>query len=62
MKYYLVIKKEQSNSICNNVGEPRDHHTKWTKSDKGQISPISGVQKNDTKNLLTKQKQIYTHT
>ena len=55
MKYYSVIKKEQSNSICNNVDEPRDHHTKWTESDKeGQISPISGVQKNDTKELTYK--------
>ena len=61
MKYYSVINKEWSNSICNNMDEPRDHHTKWTKSDKeGQKSLISGVQKKDTKEL-TKQKQIYTH-
>ena len=50
MKYYSVINKEWSNSICNNMDEPRDHHTKWTKSDKeGQTSLISGVQKSDTK-------------
>ena len=55
MKYYSVIKKEWSNAIYNNMDEPRDHHTKWTKSDRErQASLISGVQKNDTKELTYK--------
>ena len=37
------------------MDEPRDHHTKWTKSDRErQTSLISGVQKNDTKELTYK--------
>ena len=28
MGYYSVIKKEQKNTICKNLDEPRDYHTK----------------------------------
>ena len=26
-------KKEWNNAICSNLGEPRDYHTKWSKSE-----------------------------
>ena len=35
----LSHKKEWNNTICNNMDEPRDYHTKWSKPDrKGQMS------------------------
>ena len=35
----LSHKKEWNNVICSNMVEPRDYHTKWSKSDReGQIS------------------------
>ena len=34
----LGHKKEQNNVICNNMDGPRDGHTEWSKSDRGQIS------------------------
>ena len=32
-QYYLAI-KNQNIAICNNMGGPRDYHTKWSKSDR----------------------------
>ena len=34
MEYYSAIKKEWHNAICSYMGGPRDHHTKWSKSDR----------------------------
>ena len=30
----LSHKKEWNNAICSNMDEPRDYHTKWSKSDR----------------------------
>ena len=32
--------KEWNNAICNNMGRPRDCHTEWSKSDRGETSMI----------------------
>ena len=32
----LSNEKEQNNTNCNNIGGPRDYHTKWSKSDRGR--------------------------
>ena len=34
MEYYSAIKREQSNAILSNTNEPRDYHTKRSKSDR----------------------------
>ena len=34
MEYYSVMKREQSSAILSNMNEPRDYHTKWSKSDR----------------------------
>ena len=35
MEYYSVIKKKEQNSaIYNDIGEPRDCHTEWSKSER----------------------------
>ena len=39
MEYYSAIKKEWNNSICSNMVEPRDHHTKWSKSERERQIP-----------------------
>ena len=55
----LSNKKEWSNAIWSNMDGPRNYHTNWSKSDKGEyymISLISGLWKNDTMKLFTKQK------
>ena len=31
MEYYSAIKKEWNNTICSNIDEPRDYHTKWSR-------------------------------
>ena len=37
MEYYLAIKKEWNNAICNNMDGPRDDDIKWSQK-KRQIS------------------------
>ena len=37
MEYSSVKKKERNNVICNSVDEPRDYHTKRSKSEKDNI-------------------------
>ena len=37
----LSHKKEWNNAICNNMDEPRDHHTKCTQSEKDKYHKIS---------------------
>ena len=44
MEYYSAIKKEWNNVICSNMDEPRDYHTKWSKSDKDKYHMISHMQ------------------
>ena len=39
MEYYWTIKKEWNNAICSNMDGPRDHHTKWSKSDRERQLP-----------------------
>ena len=43
---------------------PRDYHTKWSKSDRGRqvsydIAYMQNLKKNDTNELITKQKQTH---
>ena len=33
----LGHKKEQTNAICSNMDATRNYHTKWNKSERGQI-------------------------
>ena len=33
VEYYSAI-KEWNNAICSNMGEHKDYHTKWTKSNR----------------------------
>ena len=35
----LSHKKEWNNAICSNMDEPRDYHTKWSKSDRKRQMP-----------------------
>ena len=41
----LSHKKEQSNAICNNMGKPRDSHTKWGKSEREGQMPYDNTYK-----------------
>ena len=34
MEYYSVIKKNEMMPCCSNMDEPRNYHTKWTKSER----------------------------
>ena len=36
MEYYSAIKQNDS-AICGNMDGPRDYHTQWSKSERGQI-------------------------
>ena len=55
-------KKEWNDAICKNMNGPRDDQTKWSKSDKDKYD-IAYTQnlkkKNDTNELIYKQKQIH---
>ena len=57
----LSHKKEWNNTICSNTDGPRNHHTKWSKSDrdKHHISLIMESKKIIQLNLFTKQKQTH---
>ena len=35
----LSLKKEWNDTICSNMDEPRDYHTKWSKSDRERQIP-----------------------
>ena len=55
----LSHKKEWNNAICSNMDEPRDDHTKWSKSDKERqvsydITYLWNLKKNDTNELIYK--------
>ena len=56
MEYYLAIKKEWNNTICNNMDGHRDYHTRWNKPDReGHMSLICGIKKKMIQmNLFTK--------
>ena len=41
MEYYAPIKQEWNNTICNNMGEPRDYPTKWSKSVRDKYHMVS---------------------
>ena len=61
MEYYLAIKKERNDTICGNMDEPRDYHTKGSQIEKDLICKISYdtsyVESKMTQmNLFTKQK------
>ena len=44
MNEIIMNNNEWNNVICGNMEEPRDYHTKWSKSDKlHMISLISGI-------------------
>ena len=36
---YSAIKKEWNNAICSYMDGPRDHHTKWSKSERKRQIP-----------------------
>ena len=61
----LSHEKEWNNTICSNVDEARDRHTKWSKSDRGrQISYDSTYMQNlkyDTYELIYKAEQTHIH-
>ena len=52
----LSHKKEWNNAICSNIDEPRDYHTKWSKSKTNIIWYHLYVEflKNDTNELIYK--------
>ena len=57
--YYGILlshKKEWNNSICSNMVEPRDHHTKWSKSERERQIPYDITYtwnlKHDTNELI----------
>ena len=57
MECYSAMKKEWNNSICSNMSGHRDHHTKWTMSDKDKyhtISLLCEILKSDTNELIYK--------
>ena len=57
----LSNKKEWNNVICSNMGELREYHTKWSKSER-QISYDITVESNKKMvqmNLFTKQEQTH---
>ena len=60
----LSHKKEWNNTICNNIDEPRDYHTKWSKSEKERQIPYDIAYmwnlKYDT-NVLTYKTQTHRH-
>ena len=64
MENYSAIKKEWNNTICNNIDEPRDYHTKWNKSEKERQIPYDIAYiwnlKYDT-NVLTYETQTHRH-
>ena len=49
-------KKEWNNAICNNMGGPRDYHTKWSKSERQPLYDIIYMWdlKYDTNELIYK--------
>ena len=55
MEYYAGI-KEQNSDICSNLDEPRDYHTKWSKSKINIVWYHLFVEskKNDTNELIYK--------
>ena len=58
----LSHKKEWNNAICSNMDGPRDHHTKWSKSNRERqisydITYMWNIKKMTQMNLFTKQKQ-----
>ena len=62
----LSHKKEQNNTICSNMDEPRDGHTEWSKSDKDRqisydITYIYNLKEMVQMNLFTKQKLGHRH-
>ena len=62
MEYYSDILKKWNNAICSNINGPRDHPTKWNKSDKAKyqmMSTICEVLKKKDTNEFTKQKQSH---
>ena len=54
----ISYKKECNNTICNNMDEPRDYHTKWSKSERERQIPYDITYmwnlKYDTKELIYK--------
>ena len=50
----LGHKKEWNNTICNNMDGHWGYHTRWSKPDRGHISLICGIKKNDTNELIYK--------
>ena len=48
-------KKEWNDALCNSMDEPRDYHTKWSKSDRERQYHISDIiWQNDTNKLICK--------
>ena len=43
MRNCFSHKKERRNAVCNSMDEPRDHHTKWSKPEKGKFHITSRI-------------------
>ena len=54
----LSHKKEWNNAICSNMDGPRDHHTKWSQTEKNKYPDITHtwnlILKNDANELTYK--------
>ena len=58
----LSHKKEWNNAICSNTDAIRDHHTKWSKSEREKQIPTWNL-KHDTDEPFTKERQAHrTHS
>ena len=66
MEYFSAIKKDWNNAIHSNMDGPRDHHTKWSKSERERqisydITYMWNLKKVIQVNVFTKQKWIHRH-
>ena len=64
MEYYSAVKKEWNNITCNNMDEPGDYNTKWSKPDKDKyhiILLICRILKRIQRNLFAKYKLTHRY-
>ena len=58
LEYYSVIKKNEIMSFAVTLNEPRDCHTEWRQSDRGEIlydiTYLQNLKRNDTNEFIYK--------